>query len=225
MANRLDPPDSFDYGGHHDDCCHDDCHRCVICPPGPPGPRGPAMGGPTGPTGATGAAGPGAIIPFASGTTTILTTVLEGIGTQAAVGFGNAGAVVTAGGIIDLTGLSDYAFSMPRIGTITSLAAYYSVAVAAALPASIVTITAQMYSSPTPNDSFTPIPGATVVLAPPLTGAVVAIGTIASGLTTGLSIPVSAGTRLMLVFTATVTGGTGIATTLTGFASGGLTIA
>ena len=65
--------------------------------------------------------------------------------------------------------------------------------------------------------------GAAVALAPPLTG-VVAVGTIASGVTTGLSIPVTAGTRLLLVFTATVTGGIDVATVLTGFASGGLNI-
>ena len=112
---------------------------------------------------------------------------------------------------------------MPRDGTITSLAAYYSVAAEASLVGSTVTITAQMYSSPTPNNVFAPIAGASVVLAPPLTGAV-AIGTISSGITTGLSIPVTAGTRLLLVFTATVTGGIDVATILTGFASGGLSI-
>ena len=114
-------------------------------------------------------------------------------------------------------------FPAPRGGTITDMAAYYSVAAAVALAGSTVTITAQLYSSPTPDDSFAPVPGATVTLAPPLTGAV-AVGTITSGLTTGLSIPVTAGTRLMFVLSAAVTAGIDVATILTGFVSGGLNI-
>ncbi|EJF39387.1 hypothetical protein HMPREF1141_3211 [Clostridium sp. MSTE9] len=41
---------------------------------------------------------------------------------------------------------------------------------------------------------------------------------------TGLAIPVVAGTRLMLVFSAAVTAGIDLATVITGFASAGLTI-
>nr|WP_312578833.1 exosporium glycoprotein BclB-related protein [Sedimentibacter sp.] len=153
-----------------------------------------------------------------------MTTVLGGLaGTQALVGFGSNDTALIVGGLIDVTGSSSLAFSAPRDGTITSMAAYYSVAAAVALVGSTVTITAQLYSSPTPDDSFAPVPGATVTLAPPLTGAV-AIGTTSSGLTTGLSIPVTAGTRLMLVFSASVTAGIDIATILTGFISGGLNI-
>lgn len=179
--------------------------------------------GPTGDTGATGATGPGAIIPFASGSITTMTTVLGGIiGTQTVLGFGSNDIVTTAGGVITLIE-NDFAFSMPRDGTITSLAAYYSVAVEAPLVGSTVTITAQLYSSPTPNDIFAPIAGASVVLSPAMSGTVI-VGTIASGTTTGLSIPVTAGTRLLLVFTATVTAGIDVATNLFGFASGGLGI-
>lgn len=232
-------PEYPGHDGHHDNPC-----GCIICPPGPPGPqgptgpRGPAVGGPpgptgatgatgatgpTGPTGPTGATGPGAIIPFASGPVTTLTTVLGGlIGVQAVMGFGNSDSVTTVAGVITLTD-SSMAFSMPRDGTITSLAAYFSVSLEAALIGSTVTITAQIYSSPTPNDSFAPVAGAAVALTPPLAG-VVAVGTITSGVTTGLSIPVTAGTRLLLVFTATVTGGIDIGTSLFGFASGGLSI-
>lgn len=233
--NMPHPVKPIDHHKHHD-CC-----RCIVCPTGatgPAGPRGPAMGitgptgatgptgptGPTGDTGPTGPTGPGAIIPFASNELTTLTTVLGGIiGIQAAVGFGSNASVTTVAGVINTAGLSSEAFSMPRDGTITSIAAYYSVAEIVSLVGSTVTITAQMYSSATPNDSFTPVAGASVVLAPPLTGAV-AVSTITSGITTGLTIPVTAGTRLMLVFTATVTGGIDIATTVTGFVSGGLSI-
>jgi BclB C-terminal domain-containing protein len=155
---------------------------------------------------------------------TTISTVLGGLaGLQALVGFGANEAGTVVGGLIDTTGSTSLAFSAPRDGTITSMAAYYSVAAAVALVGSTVTITAQLYSSPTPDDLFAPVPGATVTLSPPLTG-VVAIGTTSSGITTGLAIPVTAGTRLMFVVSASVTAGIDIATVLTGFVSGGLSI-
>jgi BclB C-terminal domain-containing protein len=126
-------------------------------------------------------------------------------------------------GTIDTTGLNDVAFSMPRDGVITSMAAYFSVGAAVALVGSTVTITAQLYSSATPDDVFSPVAGATVTLAPPLTGAV-AIGDTSNGIVTGLSIPVTAQTRLLMVFSAAVTAGIDIATIISGFASAGLNI-
>ena len=186
--------------------------------------------GPTGPTGATGAdgatgpTGAGAIIPFASGPLTTLTTVLGGVaGTQALIGFGANDTALIVGGLINTTGLSNVAFSMPRDGTITSVAAYFSVGAAASLLGSTVTISAQLYSSTTPDDNFAPVAGTTVTLAPSLTG-IVAIGTDLNGITTGLSIPVTAETRLMMVFSAAVTGGIDLATIISGFAGAGVNI-
>jgi BclB C-terminal domain-containing protein len=115
------------------------------------------------------------------------------------------------------------AFSMPRDGVITSLSAFYSTAAAVSLVGTTITISAQLYSSTTPDDNFTAIPGAIVNLSPDLTGAV-AIGEVLSGTTSGLTIPVTAGTRLLLVFTATVTAGIDVATVITGYASAGLGI-
>jgi BclB C-terminal domain-containing protein len=164
------------------------------------------------------------VIPFASGPETTLSTVLGGLaGVQALIGFGANDTAALVGGTIDTTGISSVAFSMSRDGTIVSLAAYFSVAAAVALVGSTVTITAQLYSSPTPDDVFAPVAGASVALAPPLTGAV-AIGDTSNGITTGLSIPVTAQTRLMLVYSAAVTAGIDVATIITGFASAGLTI-
>ncbi|MEO2204871.1 exosporium glycoprotein BclB-related protein [Paenibacillus pabuli] len=171
----------------------------------------------------------GAIIPYASGLPVALTTVLGGLlNTSSLVGFGNsAGGVSVNGGIIDLTGaagtLLNFAFSASRAGTITSLAAYFSTTAGLSLVGSTVTITAQLYQSTTPNNSFTAVPGAVVTLAPTLTG-VLALGTISSGLTTGLSIPVAAGDRLLMVFSASVTAGIDVASTIAGYASGSLTI-
>ena len=185
--------------------------------------------GTAGVTGATGATGSGAIIPYASGLPVALTTVLGGLlNTSSLVGFGNSATGVSVnGGIIDLTGaagtLLNFAFSASRTGTITSLAAYFSTTAGLSLVGSTVTITAQLFRSTTPNNSFTAVPGALVTLAPPLTG-ILALGTISSGLTTGLSIPVAAGDRLLMVFSASVTAGLDVATTVGGYASGGLTI-
>ncbi|WP_145411290.1 exosporium glycoprotein BclB-related protein [Paenibacillus xylanexedens] len=185
--------------------------------------------GTTGVTGATGAAGSGAIIPYASGLPVALTTVLGGLlNTSSLVGFGNSATGISVnGGIIDLTGaagtLLNFAFSASRAGTVTSLAAYFSTTAGLSLVGSTVTITAQLFHSTTPNNTFTAVPGALVTLAPPLTG-VLALGTISSGLTTGLSIPVAAGDRLLMVFSASVTAGIDVATTLAGYASAGLTI-
>lgn len=139
------------------------------------------------------------------------------------IGFGSNDAAVAIGGLIDTTGGTSVAFSVPRDGLVTSIYAYFSITVAATLIASTVTITAQLYSSTTPDNSFAPIPGTEVALTPPLTG-VVAIGAISSGGIDGLSIPVAAGTRLMLVLTPDVTAGADVATILTGVASGGITI-
>ena len=144
-------------------------------------------------------------------------------GVPAVIGFGSSSAALIVGGLINTIGLTNVSFSMPRDGTITSIAAYFSVGAAVALVGSQVTISAQLYSSTGPNDSFAPIAGASVALSPPLTG-LVSIGDNVSGITTGLSIPVTAQTRLLMVFSAAVTGGIDIAAIVSGFASAGLAI-
>jgi BclB C-terminal domain-containing protein len=144
-------------------------------------------------------------------------------GIQALIGFGANETALQVGGLIDTTGLTNVSFSMPRDGVITDIAAYFSVAVAVNLLLSTVTITAQLYQSTTPDDIFSPIAGATVTLAPSYAGLITA-GDSASGITTGLNIPVTAGTRLLMVFSASVTEGVDIATIITGFASAGLNI-
>ncbi|RPK30796.1 exosporium glycoprotein BclB-related protein [Paenibacillus xylanexedens] len=187
------------------------------------------IAGVTGSTGITGATGSGAIIPFASGGPAILTTVAGGlVGTTSLIGFGSSATGISIiGGTLDLTGtlvgpLINFAFSAPRDGVITSIAAYFSTTAALTLVGSTVTITAQLFSSPAPNNAFTAAPGALVTLAPPLTG-LIALGSISNGITTGLAIPVTAETRLLLVFSATATGLT-LLNTVVGYASGGVNI-
>ncbi|OME08895.1 exosporium glycoprotein BclB-related protein [Paenibacillus odorifer] len=186
--------------------------------------------GTAGVTGATGATGSGAIIPYSSGLPVAMTTVLGGLlNTSSTVGFGSSATNISiTGGTIDLTGaagtLLNFAFSVPRTGTITSMAAYFSATASVSLVGSTVTITAQLYRSTTPNNTFTAVPGALVTLSPALTG-LIALGAISSGNTTGLSVPVTVGERLLLVFTSTVTAGIDVATTVAGYASAGVTIA
>ncbi|EHE99921.1 hypothetical protein HMPREF9469_01236 [ [[Clostridium] citroniae WAL-17108] len=193
---------------------------------GPTGPTGAA--GATGPTGPTGIAGSSAIIPFSSGIPLSLTTIAGGlVGTPGFVGFGSsAPGISIVGGVIDLTNaagtLTNFAFSMPRDGVITSMSAFFSTTAALSLVGSSITITAQLYRSATPNNSFVAVPGAVVTLAPALTG-ILAIGTLSSGTVTGLSVTVTNQTRLLLVFTATASG-LALVNTVAGYASAGLAI-
>lgn len=68
-----------------------------------------------------------------------------------------------------------------------------------------ITVTGQVYTSTAPDNLFTPVAGAVVTLTPSLSG-VVSVGTVLSGSLTGLSIPVTTGTRVMVVFGSTATG-------------------
>lgn len=159
-----------------------------------------------------------------------MTTAVGGLAeTAGLVGFGNSASNVSvAGGFIDLTGsplfpLLDFAFSVPRAGTITSIAAFFSTTVALALVGTTITVTAQLYVSGAPDNIFAPIPGASVTLSPSLTG-IVAVGTVLTGFTDGLAIPIAPEDRLLMVFTETSTGIT-LLTTVAGYASGGIAIA
>ncbi len=170
----------------------------------------------------------GSIIPFASGLPVVMTTIVGGLtGTTSLVGFGNSATGVSlVGGNIDLTGaagtLLNFSFSAPRSGTITSMAAQFSTTLALSLIGTTVTINAQLFTAPSGSNLFAPVPGATVVLTPSLTG-LLTLGTTATGTTTGLSIPVTAGNRYLLVYSATASGIT-LVNTIAGYASAGVSI-
>nr|WP_295928013.1 exosporium glycoprotein BclB-related protein [uncultured Dyadobacter sp.] len=165
-----------------------------------------------------------AIIPYASGTPITLTTIALGLaGIPSVVGFGlSAPGLTVLGGAIDATNLTNFAFSVPRDGVISSISGSFSTTVALALVGATVTVTAQLYVADAGSNSFTPIPGALVTMAPAMTGVLV-IGTPSSGITTGLSIPVVAGQRLLLVYSATATGFS-LINTVVGYASAGVAI-
>ncbi|PSK93399.1 exosporium glycoprotein BclB-related protein [Taibaiella chishuiensis] len=174
------------------------------------------------------AAPAGTIIPFASGIPVTLTTLIGGFsGTGALVGFGNAASGINlTTSSFDISGggaaLINCAFVAPRSGAITSVAAHFSAAVALALLGSDVNITAQLYSAPAGSNVFTAVAGATVALTPAFT-ALIPIGTTATGITTGLNIPVTAGSRYVLVYAATMNG-LPVVSNISGYASAGINI-
>lgn len=106
---------------------------------------------------------------------------------------------------------------MPRAGTITSLAAYLSATAALALLTPL-TYTVQIYASAAPDEVFAPVTGATVDMT--ITG-IISIGDTFNAVVTGLSIPVTAQTRLLLVASAS---GGGIIGSVVGSLSAGLSI-
>jgi BclB C-terminal domain-containing protein len=215
-------------------------------PQGPVGPAGPTVGatgpagaagavgavGPAGANGATGATGPasgGAIIPYASGAPITATTLVGGlVGTVSLIGFGiSLPGVVLTGTSIDLTGavlggpLFNYAFSVPRDGLIDSISAFFSNTATVNLLTSSVTLTAQLYSAPLGSNLFNPVAGAAVTFAP-ITG-LLALGTTRTGTTPALAIPVTTGTRLLMVYSAD-TADLALAAAVIGYASAGLSI-
>ncbi|WP_258235260.1 exosporium glycoprotein BclB-related protein, partial [Paenibacillus agaridevorans] len=193
---------------------------------GPTGPTG--ADGATGATGATGAdgatgatGGGGAIIPFSSGGPLAVTVLVGGLaGLPGLIGFGgSAQALTVLGATITITGLTNYAFSAPRDGVITSLSSYIA-ATAGLTLLSPLTYRLQVYSSTTPNEVFSPIPGALVDIVIPTT---IAIGNTYNNITTGLNIPVTPQTRLLLVASASG-GGLLVAGSVVGSISAGLAI-
>jgi BclB C-terminal domain-containing protein len=175
----------------------------------------------------TGGASGSAIIPFASGTPISMTASPTGQSVNVAlVGFGSNYSTTLSGANLDLTGSGgnniNQAFIAPNDGKITSMSAFISTSVAYTLIGSTVTITAQLYRSSTPDNILTPIPGAIVTFAPAFTG-IIAAGEVASGTTTGLNIPITAGTRVALVYSIT-SAGIPLSNPITVYASAGVKI-
>ena len=163
----------------------------------------------------------GTIVPYASGMPVTMALRSGGLNVTSLVGFGHSvSSVYVLNGAIDLSGgggaLLNFAFPVPRSGTITAISGFFSNVASVAITGS-VSITAQLYQST--GNSFTPISGAIVTLAPALTGTA-AVNATSSGLASGLAIPITAGTRLLLVFSLS----TASANSISGYVSGGVTI-
>jgi BclB C-terminal domain-containing protein len=163
------------------------------------------------------------IIPFASGAPVALTTLIGGItGTGAALGFGSASTdIPLVVPTIDAAQLTNVAFSVPRDGIITSISGFFSTTVALSLIGAPVSVQFQLYQAPPGSNTFSAIPGATATLSP-MSGLIV-IGTTSFGTTSGLSIPVTAGSRLLLVSSVFAPGSPFILSVI-GYASAGVAI-
>lgn len=166
----------------------------------------------------------GSIIPFASGAVPVaLTSLAEGlVGTPFFLGFGTAVPGVFVGENIILPtvgGLLNEAFTVPRTGSITSISATFTITVALSVTPT-ATVRAQIYRAPAGSDIFAPTT-AFVDLSPELTTAL-AVGTTLSGTAVTVPVPVTAGDRLLMVFTLE---GAPLAGAVTGTASAGIAIA
>ncbi len=169
------------------------------------------------------------IIPYASSLPVTLTTIAGGLaGTGAMVSFGNSlSGIALSSGSIDITGGTginiNFGFTVPRNGTIKSLSAFFSTTAALSLIGTTVTVKAQLYQSNSiTSNTFSPVPGAIVTLTPALTGTL-SVGAASAGILNGLSIPVTAQSRFLLVFSTTAAG-VSLITSVNGYASAGVSI-
>jgi BclB C-terminal domain-containing protein len=170
----------------------------VTGPTGDTGPQGTT--GPTGATGPTGPAGSTAIIPYASNTPVTLNLGPLGVaGTPAYVAFGTSalGASVL-GTTINLagSGLQYLAFTMPRAGVITNIAAQFDVVLGTFVGIGSMSVSAQVYTAPSGSTTFTAA-GTPVTLNPSIS--TITVGQRLVGVQAE-SISVAQGSQILLLF-------------------------
>lgn len=147
------------------------------------------------------------VVPFASGQAVSLTSGPTGAaGLPAFLGFGSwaqGGSVL--GPVINLEGgQAGFAFPLPRAATLTDFSASFQNLFPLNYPDTSVSVSAQVYAAQPGSTAFSPV--AAVTLAPALTGTVPA-GQVSNAQANGLSIPLAAGTQLLMVFSISATGG------------------
>ena len=161
--------------------------------------------GVTGATGVTGAAG-GSTVFASSASQVTVTTGLPGLTTVALLPLSGYGTIASSVSVapdstIDMT-LVGPPQVIPRDGVITSIAAFASTTQAANLVGFTVQPVVQLYVSNVPNNTLFPIAGASCFLAPAMTG-VLPVGVVSSCVVTGLNIPVSTSSALVVAFSET----------------------
>jgi Collagen triple helix repeat (20 copies) len=169
-------------------------------PAGPQGPTGPE--GPQGDDGPPGPASPGTLFAASSGDPATVTTDVSGdASTLSLLPLSGVDVVtgVVAGGTIDLTTERALAQPLARAGTITAVNFRVSLTSNVFIPAGTATLSAQLASAPAGSNSFITVPGSQVTI--PLTG-FSPPGTTFVASASGLSIPVSAGTQLVMLISA-----------------------
>ena len=174
---------------------------------GPTGPTGlngvDGLNGPTGPTGPSGS-GAGTIIPFASGTSVILTSTgsaISGTDSPSAAGFvGFGGSTSDNIGNLGVGSVfTNYAFTVPRDATITDISASFIVGTTGpSVPSGLSTVSATIYTASSGTNIFTPT-SVTVALSPNISSGTL-VGATISGSASGFSLAVTTGTRILLVF-------------------------
>ncbi len=180
---------------------------------GPTGAQGEiGLPGPTGPAGPAGASG-GKAIMSSSAKGMALTTLAGGLTGNVAVlplnGYVPSAPMQSlAGGLLDLTATQaadGVPQSFPADVTITGLSGQVQNTAAMSLIGTTISIQAQLYVASQGSNTFAPVPGATCTMAPSYTG-ILAIGSSLTCITSGLSIPVVAGTRGVFVISANAAG-------------------
>lgn len=165
----------------------------------------------------------GNIIPYTSG-------VLMGINTNddgspdlvGLVSFGGYSAGRITDGQIDAL-YDNMSFVFPRDGVIQAISAVLSTRMDANFADATAAVTLQLYSAAASDAFFSPVPGTAFTLAPTFTG------NVPEGSNTfvdspELAIPVTRGTRLMLVYSLAVVDGPPSQIMLSGYASAGISI-
>lgn len=192
--------------------------RGPMGPPGPPGPRGPqGFMGPPGPPGPPGE-GAASIIPFASGDQVELSTTSNGLPKRIAlIGFGNSAlSPRLVDNRLDLSegeGNINFAFSVPRNGTIQALSAHFMIT--SGNVNNGTEIVAALYSASVYSNIFNILTGTELILNSNNDNN-------RSGIVSDLAIPVEAGQRLLLGFF--VRHPHKAICNITGYASAGLSI-
>lgn len=149
-------------------------------------------------------------VQYSSGTSVTLTSIAGGLaGLPALIGFGSSVQGLTnLGETIDLSNyppsVLSYVFTVPCPGTINTINSNFSTTLSLNLVLSSVKVSSRLYESTSSSNIFSFVPGSQVDLEPTLTG-VVAVGTNLSKIKS-LSISVTAGTRLLMVYFITATG-------------------
>jgi hypothetical protein len=171
---------------------------------------------------------------FSSGAT-VLYLSTDGSGQPldvAAFAFGTAGpSGVTLNNILNNIAFSafngSWAFFVPGNITITSIAASFSLSTTITIPlTSVVTVFAQLYASTSMSPSFIatdyfPVPGASVTMTSTFSGTV-SPGILIYGFATGLTIPISAPSSLIMVYSITANFPQ-LAVTISGYGSASIT--
>jgi len=177
---------------------------------------------PTGPTGAS------AIIPYASGVPATLNILAGGLaGTPAYIGFGSSAPGVAVFGqnisLVGSSGLANFAFTVPRAGTITNISADFTVLAGTSIGIGNTYVQVQLYRAPVGSNTFSPLAGTSFTLSPGIS--LISIGQLLSG-TLNTSVPVSQGDQIMMVFGAYSDGGILVLIgSINGYASAGVAIA